>query len=121
MGSVYYEVNVEDQEKIVNFSLLYNRKLRLQQKLELLKQEQTYLSDAQEECMIALETPLFKIGDCFLKLEDTQLEEELNKRKDLLEAQLNKLTDELQQTETESNALKSYLYSKFGNRINLEA
>ncbi|XP_952788.1 prefoldin subunit, putative [Theileria annulata] len=116
-----YEVSEEDHKKIIEFSLLHNKKLNLEQKLKLLKHEKNLLNDAQDEIIISLNTPLFHIGECFMKLTDEELELELKDKSEKLDTEIEKLTNSLQENIKESSNLKAQLYNKFGNRINLDS
>ncbi|CDR96557.1 KE2 family protein, putative [Babesia bigemina] len=119
--SVDYEISEDDQSRIVEFSTVFNKKNMAETRLKALKEQVQNIDDAQEELMINMDTPYLKIGDCFLRLEESELDEHL-------EAEKKEATDEIRQLEQEIDEhiartaeLKAMLYAKFGNRINLEA
>ncbi|EAN31461.2 Prefoldin subunit family protein [Theileria parva strain Muguga] len=116
-----YEVSEEDHRKIIEFSLLHHKKLGLEQRLKLLKHERNLLTDAQDEATISLETPLYHLGECFMRVGEEELELELRERSERLDSEIEKLTLSLEENVKESSQLKSQLYNKFGNRINLDS
>ncbi|KAK1444949.1 prefoldin 4 like protein [Babesia gibsoni] len=115
-----YEIGEEDQNKIVEFSKLHNKKNQIETQLKILKQHVQSLSDAQEELLINMDTPYLKIGDCFLRMDETDLEQHLSTQKDKVTEEILKLEQECEEYVNKTTELKGILYAKFGNRINLE-
>lgn len=115
-----YEIGEEDQNKIVEFSKLHNKKNQIETQLKILKQHVQSLSDAQEELLINMDTPYLKIGDCFLRMDETDLEQHLSTQKDKVTEEILKLEQECEEYVNKTTELKGILYTKFGNRINLE-
>ncbi|AFZ80901.1 prefoldin subunit, putative [Theileria equi strain WA] len=120
-SKIDYEITEEDQTKITTFSLMHDKRLKLEQQLEVLNNQTGLISDAQDELLINMETPLYKIGDCFMKLTEQELESELEKVKEGLQEEADKTKERIETCKKECDSLKASLYAKFGSRINLEA
>lgn len=115
-------VTYEDQQKINNFSKLIMRKDTLERELTQQRQEKEYLDDVSLELELVDEDELvqYKIGTIFLSLKQSEVVEQLERDMesvdstiDLLESQETELNDEIR-------ILKTSLYAKFGDNINLE-
>lgn len=116
------KVTYDDQQKINKFSMLIMRKDSLEQMLKQQRQEKEYLDDVSLEIELIDEDELvkYKIGTLFLHLKQSEVVEQLEK--DMLIA--DSVIDDLETQETELNSqirdLKTALYAKFGDNINLE-
>uniref|UniRef100_A0A1E1X0Z5 Prefoldin subunit 4 n=1 Tax=Amblyomma aureolatum TaxID=187763 RepID=A0A1E1X0Z5_9ACAR len=119
--SVDYEIAEEDQQKIVEFSLLFNQKNQAESQLKSLKEQLQNLNDAQEELMINMDTPYLQIGDCFIRVDEAELDEHLEGKKKETAEEISQLEDAVETHAEKAKTLKALLYAKFGNRINLEA
>ncbi|EDO07852.1 Prefoldin subunit family protein [Babesia bovis T2Bo] len=117
---VDYEISEEDQNNIVQFSKVFNERNQAEKRLKTLKEQVQNLTDAEEELMITMDTPYLKIGDCFLRFEESELGSHLEQQKDESNAEIEKLESSLQELTAKSTELKAMLYAKLGNRINLE-
>ncbi|GBE59389.1 prefoldin subunit [Babesia ovata] len=119
--SVDYEISEDDQNRIVEFSTVFNKKTQAETRLKALKEQVQNLNDAQEELMINMDTSYLKIGDCFLRLEEAELDEHLETQKKEATDEIKQLEKEVYEHTAKTAELKAMLYAKFGNRINLEA
>lgn len=61
-----------------------------------------------------------KFGECFFRADADTCREYLDNSTKELKAQADQLETQLDETKKKMNKLKSVLYSKFGNNINLE-
>eukprot|EP01025_Chloroclados_australasicus_P045128 TRINITY_DN4923_c0_g1_i1.p2 TRINITY_DN4923_c0_g1~~TRINITY_DN4923_c0_g1_i1.p2 ORF type:complete len:122 (-),score=16.14 TRINITY_DN4923_c0_g1_i1:262-627(-) len=117
------QVTEDDQNNINSFSRLNTRKHELETNI---KEKQGYieeLEDASNELILAdddEEDLRLLIGECFVHTDNDSVEERLTKDKELAESEVQKFQDELQKIEGQMNKLKEQLYSKFGDKINLE-
>ena len=85
---VEVEVRKVDQEAINEFGRLNNRVSELRDELKLIEKELTAYEDAEEEVMlIEGETEALKLtmGDCFLDVEEEDIESELERLKEIAE------------------------------------
>lgn len=116
------KVTYDDQQKINTFSMLIMRKDSLEQMLKQQRQEKEYLDDVSLEIELIDEDELvkYKIGMIFLHLKQTEVVEQLEKDMIVVDS----VIDDLESQETELNSqirdLKTALYAKFGDNINLE-
>lgn len=116
------KVTYDDQQKINKFSMLIMRKDSLEQTLKQQRQEKEYLDDVSLEIELIDEDELvkYKIGMIFLHLKQTEVVEQLEKDMIVVDS----VIDDLETQETELNSqirdLKTALYAKFGDNINLE-
>lgn len=116
------EVSYEDQQKINEFSKLVLRKDTLVQDLEKERQEKEHLDDVTLELELVDEDELvkYKIGDVFMLLKQSEVMEQLEEDSMAVQSRI----DTLEEQETEINSrlstLKTELYAKFGDNINLE-
>ena len=121
------EVNVEvrkvDQEAINEFGRLNNRVSELRDELKLVEKELTAYEDAEEEVMLIDEgTEALKLtmGDCFLDVEEEDIESELERLKEIAQGKKDKYISEIATCESRQGELKTQLYGRFGKTINLE-
>ncbi|KAK1932637.1 KE2 family protein [Babesia divergens] len=116
-----YEISEEDQKSIIEFSTLFNKKAQAETKLKVLKEQVQNLTDAQEELLINMDTPYLQIGDCFLRVDENELDGHLESKKEEFADEITRLEQSLEEYTSKTTELKAMLYAKFGNRINLEA
>lgn len=57
-----YEISEDDQNRIIEFSKLFNKKAQAETQLKVLKEQVQNLTDAQEELMINMDTSYLQIG-----------------------------------------------------------
>ncbi|SCW04025.1 LAFE_0H04258g1_1 [Lachancea fermentati] len=116
------QVLYEDQQKINEFSKLIMRKDALNQELSILKQEKEYLDDVSLEIELIDEDDQiqYKIGDVFVFMKQSDVVEQLEKDAEKLDAKIESLEDNDSEIDSRISELKSSLYAKFGDNINLE-
>ena len=115
------EISREDQVKINSFSRLNMKFHGMKDEIKKLKDELENLQDAGSTIEEAMGDPLkLFVGECFIDIDEdaaTQYQEKLTDEK---QEELEKLTDEIDEVESEMKNLKSFLYARFGQSINLE-
>ena len=117
------EVRKVDQEAINEFGRLNNRVSELRDELKLVEKELTAYEDAEEEVMLIDEgTEALKLtmGDCFLDVEEEDIETELERLKEIAQGKKDKYISEIATCESRQGELKTQLYGRFGKTINLE-
>ncbi|KAI5788930.1 prefoldin subunit 4 [Peziza echinospora] len=116
------EVSRADQDKINRFSTLHQKQGLLRDELEKKLQEKEYLTDVTSELELADEDDLvpYKIGDAFVHIPVTQVQELLETNTKEIEAEVEKIEKRIDGNREEMEQLKVGLYAKFGKAINLE-
>ncbi|CAB4257241.1 similar to Saccharomyces cerevisiae YNL153C GIM3 Subunit of the heterohexameric cochaperone prefoldin complex which binds specifically to cytosolic chaperonin and transfers target proteins to it [Maudiozyma barnettii] len=116
------QVTLADQKKINEFSKLIMRKDVCEADLAQQRQEKEYLEDVSLEIELIDEDEKvqYKIGELFVFLKQSEVVEQLEKDGEVIDEKI----ENLESRETEINerlaTLKSDLYAKFGDNINLE-
>ena len=115
------QISREDQAKINQFSKLNMRTHDLRRDIKKLRDDLDALQDAQQliEESFGEGLKLF-IGEALIDVDEdtaTKYYEGLVEEKG---DDLDKKTDQLEEIESDMKDLKSYLYARFGNSINLE-
>ena len=91
------------------------------QEVKALKDELENLQDAGSTIEEAMGDPLkLFVGECFVAIDEdaaTQYQEKLMEEK---QEELDGLIDKMDDIESELKKLKTFLYARFGNNINLE-
>ncbi len=115
------EISREDQQKINRFSRLNMRAHDLRDFIKKLRDELDALQDAQQliEESFGEGLKLF-IGEALIDVDEETATEYHEKLVEEKGDDLDKKKDELEEIEGEMKDLKSYLYARFGNSINLE-
>lgn len=116
------QVLYEDQQKINEFSKLIMRKDAVEQELVVQRQEKEYLDDISLEIELIDEDEKiqYKIGDVFVFLKQSEVVEQLEKDAEQLDSKIEKLEEKESQLDSRISELKTILYAKFGDNINLE-
>ena len=121
------EVDVEvrkiDQDKINEFGRLNTRIGELKDEIAALDKELTSYEDAEEEVMLieGEEDALkLKFGDCFLDVEEEDVESELSRLNQIAEKRKEVFGEEMAGHIERQAKLKTDLYARFGKTINLE-
>jgi prefoldin subunit 4 len=115
-------IRYEDQSKINKFAI-HNTKLHdYQDDLVEKKKELTNLNDAIEELIIFDDSEMvpFQYGEVFTHLTVEDANKELERAKQVLENEIKALEEKVNATKKLLAELKTQLYAKFGNKINLE-
>ncbi|KAL3982721.1 Prefoldin subunit family protein [Acanthocheilonema viteae] len=117
-------VNAEDQKLINRFARLHQRSLDIKDKLQEMNKDLQNLNDAADEVLLLDDTNVqsipFKIGSVFMHMDQERLNEKLENVKGELGNQVSDLTQKHKKICDEMDYLKSILYEKFGESINLE-
>ncbi|QLQ82624.1 hypothetical protein HG537_0H03870 [Torulaspora globosa] len=115
-------VTFEDQQQINKFSKLIMRKDNLDKELSQQRQEKEYLDDVSLELELIDEDELvpYKIGTIFVHLKQTQVVEQLERDAEKVDSVIESLEAQQTQLDDQIRLLKSSLYGKFGDNINLE-
>ena len=116
------QVTLEDQKKINEFSKLILRKDSLELELSKERQEKEYLDDASMELELIDEDEKvqYKIGEIFVYLKQNKVLEQIEKDTDVIDEKIISLEDTLNTIDSRLKELKTQLYAKFGDNINLE-
>ncbi|OZC07437.1 prefoldin subunit [Onchocerca flexuosa] len=117
-------VNAEDQKMINRFARLHQKSIDVKERLQEASRELQNLNDAADEVMllddIDAESVPFKIGSGFMHMDQETFNKQLENMKESLENQVADLTQKYKKICDEMDSLKSILYGKFGESINLE-
>ncbi|TAQ84102.1 hypothetical protein B7494_g7574 [Chlorociboria aeruginascens] len=116
------EVRREDQDKINRFSRLHQREISLEEELKSKHKEKEDLDDVSNELELADEDDLipYKIGDSFISLPLTEVQEMLSTSTERIGEDVERLEEKLTGVREEMSQLKVDLYARFGRSINLE-
>lgn len=116
------QVTLEDQKKINEFSKLILRKDSLELDLSKERQEKEYLDDVSMELELIDEDEKvqYKIGEVFVYLKQNKVLEQIEKDTDVIDEKIISLEDTLNTIDSRLKELKTQLYAKFGDNINLE-
>ncbi|KAK6461863.1 Prefoldin beta-like protein [Scheffersomyces coipomensis] len=116
------EVLWEDQQRINKFSTIINKKDELTAVLNKYKTEKEYLDDLSLEIELLDEDEKvqYKIGEAFVYMKVSKAIERVEKDNEKLTAKIEDIDGTLEGYEESLDSLKTDLYAKFGNNINLE-
>ena len=115
------EISFDDQIKINSFSRLNMKYHIVKQEIKALKDELENLQDAGSMIEEAMGDPLkLFIGECLVDVDEEAAQGYQEKLSEEKQEELEKLNDNLDEIESELKNLKSFLYARFGNSINLE-
>ncbi|KAL1921177.1 uncharacterized protein VTP21DRAFT_10893 [Calcarisporiella thermophila] len=119
---VEVEVSWEDQKNINTFSKLNAKIDDLEDEYQKKKQEKEYLDDLSTELELADEDePVkYRVGDAFVHLSLSQAQERIEQEQASLDQQIEALGREIENVRGRMTELKTVLYGKFKNAINLE-
>lgn len=115
-------VTYEDQQQINKFSKLIMRKDNLEKELSQQRQEKEYLDDVSLEIELIDEDELvpYKIGTIFLHMKQSEVVEQLERDAEAVDSVIEALEGQETELDEDIRVLKSSLYGKFGDNINLE-
>ncbi|KAI7837327.1 hypothetical protein COHA_008842 [Chlorella ohadii] len=115
------DVKLEDQQKINRFSRLNTRLHELEAQLAAKRSDAEDLEEAGNEVMLLDdETAPYVVGECLVHLPREQVEERLQTALDEAQEAIQKLEGDIRSIKGQMAELKTVLYAKFGNSINLE-
>ena len=101
-----------------------NRLEELKDDIKSKKGQITTLDDADQDLLMMDdddETVQYQIGEIFITMSQDDVREALEKDKEKLEGEVEKLEEKSGEIRSQMSDLKTHLYAKFGNAINLEA
>ncbi|XP_073156916.1 prefoldin subunit 4 [Henckelia pumila] len=115
------EVTWEDQQNINKFGRLNNRLHELDDEIRTAKETNENLEDASNELILTdEETVRFQIGEVFAHVPKEDVEDRIEKMKEVTSNNLEKLEAEKELIIKQMAELKRILYGKFKDSINLE-
>ncbi|QDZ24624.1 subunit 4 of prefoldin [Chloropicon primus] len=115
------QVTKEDQDQINAFGRLNNHYHEIQGKIKAKKKYSEDLEDASNELMLADgDIVKYSYGFVFVHMSEDTAEEKLTAAQEEVDQDITALEGELQDIRKNMDGLKTTLYSKFGNTINLE-
>lgn len=115
-------IKYEDQSKINRFAINNTKLHEYQDDLVQRKKELENLNEAIDELVILDDDEIvpFQHGEVFTNLKVQDANVELDRAKNELEGRIKELEDKADATKKILSELKTALYAKFGNKINLE-
>jgi len=121
-GTPDAEVTREDQDKINAFSRLHQREKVLEEELQTKQKDKEDLEEVSTELELADEDELvpYKIGDSFVSLPLSEVQEMLSESTTQIDEEVSQLEEKLHGIRDEMKELKVHLYARFGRSINLE-
>merc|ERR1712203_129668 len=114
---------LEDQQKINQFARLNNRLEEFKDDITAKKTEIQTLEDASTDMMMLEdddEKIPYQIGEVFVSMTQDEVQETLDKTKESCNEEVTKLEAKADEVKAQMSDLKTHLYAKFGNAINLE-
>ncbi|KAH6662050.1 Prefoldin subunit-domain-containing protein [Halenospora varia] len=116
------EVRREDQDKINRFSRLHQREIVIEDELKAKHKEKEDLEDVSNELELVDEDEKipYKIGDGFVSLPLSEVQQRLTATTEQIEEEVTALEEKLTTIREEQTQLKVELYARFGRSINLE-
>ncbi|XP_075475372.1 prefoldin subunit 4-like [Primulina tabacum] len=115
------EVTWEDQQNINKFGRLNNRLHELDDEIRTAKEVNENLEDASNELILTDEEIVrFQIGEVFAHVPKEEVEDRIEKMKEVTSNNLEKLEAEKELIIKQMAELKRILYGKFKDSINLE-
>ncbi|XP_049778326.1 probable prefoldin subunit 4 [Schistocerca nitens] len=116
-------ISYDDQQKINEFA---RHNARLEDYKDELKSKQNQLKNLEEACdeltlMDPTEFVPYFMGEVFINQDIEQTEKMLEEAKNKILSETKDLEDKCSNIKNQMSELKTYLYAKFGNHINLEA
>lgn len=98
------------------------RKDAINQELAHYKQEKGYLDDVSLEIELIDEDEQiqYRIGEAFVFMKQSEVVEQLEKDAEALDQKIEELEDADSEISSRTSELKTVLYAKFGDNINLE-
>ncbi|SBS81799.1 prefoldin subunit 4, putative [Plasmodium ovale curtisi] len=122
------DMTVDDQKKIGKFTNLHYKQSLYEQKIKMLKETISNIDSSIDEAslvfdpndvMLGIGTCLPRNSDCFFSVDTEYVEESLEQARNEEIKNLSKLELEYKNLVSEKKKLKTELYAKFGNRIDL--
>ncbi|XP_077543110.1 prefoldin subunit 4 isoform X1 [Haemaphysalis longicornis] len=116
------QVTTEDQEMINNFARQNARLEDATEEMKQLEKELRNLEDAADEVMMSEDdmTVPYQLGDVFINMDPEETQHMIERAKEQNKSRAKVLEEEIRTIKNIMAELKSQLYKKFGNNINLE-
>ncbi|XP_005105817.1 prefoldin subunit 4 [Aplysia californica] len=116
------QVTFEDQQKINVFARTNARLTDSKEELAAKEKELQNLTDAEDELMMAEgdECVPYQIGEVLVEMTMEEAQAELEKAKELCQQEIDGLKAKAEGFKDTLSELKTALYAKFGNNINLD-
>lgn len=116
------EVSWADQQQINEFSKLNTRLTQHEKAIERLEQDKEILDDAQMELELVDEDELlsYRLGDSFVMLPQAKVMERLEQDGNEIDDKIAARRKEAEEVTSRMDELKTNLYARFGDSINLE-
>ena len=121
MATSSLDILKEDQVRINKFSYLNMQNHELDREIKLKEEKFNALQDALDEIEVAMESEIrILVGESFVLCSEEEALARLERVKDSKKEELDCMKAQAEIIHKEMAALKTYLYAKFGNSINLE-
>ncbi|KAF5835394.1 Prefoldin beta-like protein [Dunaliella salina] len=121
MADTAVQVTRQDQDNINEFNKLNARMHDVNVKVKALKKKLEDLEDAGNELMLCDDESIrYVTGECFVHMEKEAAEERLQKLGDTVKEDVSAQEAQVEDIQAKMKELKTVLYGKFGNSINLE-
>lgn len=116
------QVTTEDQEMINNFARQNARLEDATEEMKQLEKELRNLEDAADEVTMSEDdmTVPYQLGDVFVNMDPEEAQHMIERAKEQNKSRAKVLEEEIRTIKNIMAELKSRLYKKFGNNINLE-
>ena len=117
------QIEKVDQDKINHFSRLNMKYHDLEDQVKKLKEEIDNFGDANDiidETLGEEDALKLFLGEAFVAVDEDAARNYVEKVNDEKTEELDKKQEEMEEVEGQMRDLKSYLYAKFGNSINLD-
>eukprot|EP00742_Colponemidia_sp_Colp-10_P001501 GILJ01001611.1.p1 GENE.GILJ01001611.1~~GILJ01001611.1.p1 ORF type:complete len:126 (-),score=24.41 GILJ01001611.1:103-480(-) len=114
------DVTAEDQTRINAFSRANARFHELEDDIRNQKELKQNFEDAQQELMLGEGSAKLLIGEAYMDVTEDTANEFLEGQIERTQAELDRLSGELDSVRSVMSTLKGQLYARFGNNINLE-
>ena len=113
----------EDQQKINQFARLNNRLEEYKDDIKAKKNEIQTLEDASTDLMMLddEEKVPYQIGEVFVEMTQDEVQETMEAKKEKISEEVTQLEGKVDEIKGQMSDLKTHLYAKFGNAIDLEA
>eukprot|EP00892_Ulva_mutabilis_P008361 jgi/Ulvmu1/5898/UM026_0019.1 len=111
-----------DQQRINSFGKMNHRHQILRASIQDKKQRLEHLDEAQNETMLVDEDDAtrYLVGECFLHIGNEDADVRISREMETLQTEMDGLQAEHEELKEKMDSLKSALYNKFGDQINLD-
>ncbi|CAJ0936907.1 unnamed protein product, partial [Mesorhabditis belari] len=117
-------VTAADQQLINKFARLHQNFAQIREEMASLMTDLANINEAVDEIMLLGDDDgqaiPYKIGQTFVHFDSDSINERLEKDKEQVETDVDEMKDKSKNLEEQMEKLKTNLYEKFGDHINLE-